>query len=891
MKKLLRKSATNKILIVILIVILFNFIVPNYSHADWGGVLFDPIVDLIAAIGDAVLSALQYFMYDGNVSLNGQNIFSMTVPNLAFSPSYYNLQADPSQVTYKINAKTLDEVSWWTTAWNAIGDFFDWVSFWNGSSSAYDEAVEDSPYGIPLIQYTPDKIFANKIPALDANFITPKTWQGSTTTQTNAMNDRSVTKILHETVASWYVVLRNLAIIILLSVLLYVGIRIVISSTAADKAKYKQMLMDWVVALCLLFFLHYVMSFILTFVETLVDGISSATDPIVVGIYTDENFNTFVQNYETVDINDDGQVTSADKENLIFKTDLTGVCRLLVQSKESSTKLVYLIFYLALVIYTVMFTWTYVKRAITMAFLTLMAPLVAITYPIDKMRDGQAQGFNMWLREFIFNALLQPFHLIIYMIFLGSSMDIAVKNPIYAILFLAFIIPSEKLLRRMFGFDKSETAGSMSTAAGLFGGAAVLKSAGNLVGKLGRGGKGGSNEKSVGKKQIRTKNRVTDPNKPSLTSAFGGSTNGAPSKRLPAGRIPAKTQNTRNGTQQLSQQTQRRQKTLASSNRLRLANKPGQNGERKQYKIKKTGNANNTHDLANNVASTPQTKYKRHPIRGVMRAGGHIVAGTVKTAAKIATPIIGAGIGATVGLAAGIAGDDLEDVLTLGATGTALGATGIPALGQSAIRGATNIVTDKIPGAVRGVRDSYQASAYDPVELALKQQTKELMNDEDYKMQMSQELHSDLGRTPTSRELKSAMKTGAEYYNAGIETKDIPKAMKTEKSIKQDIQEEIKQDIKVEYKSRGMSEEEAEKAANRDADRVASQKAREQSKVVSKMAGKLSETDLRDEKQVNSIKNSIKKQILSKDNGKITDEEADKRADRVIDLIKKQKGV
>ena len=38
-----------------------------------------------------------------------------------------------------------------------------------------------------------------------------------------------------------------------------------------------------------------------------------------------------------------------------------------------------------------------------MAFLTLIAPLVALTYPIDKMNDGQAQAFNRWMKEYIFN--------------------------------------------------------------------------------------------------------------------------------------------------------------------------------------------------------------------------------------------------------------------------------------------------------------------------------------------------------------------------------------------------------------------------------------------------------------------------------------------------------
>ena len=51
----------------------------------------------------------------------------------------------------------------------------------------------------------------------------------------------------------------------LLSVLVYIGIRIVLSSSGADKAKFKQMLKDWLIALCLVFFMQYFMSFVISF--------------------------------------------------------------------------------------------------------------------------------------------------------------------------------------------------------------------------------------------------------------------------------------------------------------------------------------------------------------------------------------------------------------------------------------------------------------------------------------------------------------------------------------------------------------------------------------------------------------------------------------------------
>ena len=80
---------------------------------------------------------------------------------------------------------------------------------------------------------------------------------------------------LRKVVANWYIILRNMSLVALLSILVYVGIRIMISSTAADKSKYKQMLMDWLVAICLLFVLHYIMAFANLTVKKIIDIVDS----------------------------------------------------------------------------------------------------------------------------------------------------------------------------------------------------------------------------------------------------------------------------------------------------------------------------------------------------------------------------------------------------------------------------------------------------------------------------------------------------------------------------------------------------------------------------------------------------------------------------------------
>ena len=54
---------------------------------------------------------------------------------------------------------------------------------------------------------------------------------------------------MSNSVATWYVAVRNLSIIGSAIVLIYVGIRMAISSVAEDKAKYKIMLKSWVIGI------------------------------------------------------------------------------------------------------------------------------------------------------------------------------------------------------------------------------------------------------------------------------------------------------------------------------------------------------------------------------------------------------------------------------------------------------------------------------------------------------------------------------------------------------------------------------------------------------------------------------------------------------------------
>lgn len=318
------------------------------------------------------------------------------------------------------------------------------------------DEIFEGEFDLPMIAYTPYAIFSNTIPVFDINFFSPN-------------YETSSASILQSTVSSWYKTLRNVAIVGLMLVLLYIGIRIVISSVN-DKAKYKERLIDWVVAICLVFLIHYIMVFVVEITEQ-IDLLfaNSSTENILVQLPVDTKIN--------------GEQLEADEETgyPIWACNFVGYSRLLAggyANYDTLTSIEFTVIYIVLVIYTVVFSLMYLKRVLYMAFLTMIAPLVVLTYPIDKIHDNEAQGFNTWLKEYIFNALLQPFHMLIYSILIGSVMDLALDYPVYALVALGFLIPAEKMLRKMFGFEKAQSPSSM--------GALSVAGAGLLMSGLGK---------------------------------------------------------------------------------------------------------------------------------------------------------------------------------------------------------------------------------------------------------------------------------------------------------------------------------------------------------------------------------------------------------------------
>ena len=84
---------------------------------------------------------------------------------------------------------------------------------------------------------------------------------------------KNIVIMIKKTVAEWFYVIRTIALAGMLVVLIAIGIKIAISTLASEKAVYKRMLVDWLVGFIFLFGIEYIILFIISINNMLVDSI------------------------------------------------------------------------------------------------------------------------------------------------------------------------------------------------------------------------------------------------------------------------------------------------------------------------------------------------------------------------------------------------------------------------------------------------------------------------------------------------------------------------------------------------------------------------------------------------------------------------------------------
>lgn len=303
--------------------------------------------------------------------------------------------------------------------------------------------------GVPV---TIKNIIFNEVPITTASFFSGT---GGLLGTGETLGSSPISGIF-DNITQIYYIIRNFSIAALLFVLLYIGIRMTISTVASEEAKYKKMLINWGVSLITIFVLHYIMIITFFFNNKIVAVLNEFANDVSFG----------------------------------SSAALAGLGVIPIVGLDEA------IVFLMCIGIELTFLLMYIKRVITLGFLIVIAPLITITYSIDKVGDGKSQALNAWLKEFIFTVIIQPFHCIIYIVIVQTVLEgvqawsgwgeASVAPAILYVLMLKFLKEAEGIVKKIFNVQSDSMPGASNM------GAMALGLMTSFGGKGKKGGKGGN---------------------------------------------------------------------------------------------------------------------------------------------------------------------------------------------------------------------------------------------------------------------------------------------------------------------------------------------------------------------------------------------------------------
>lgn len=286
-----------------------------------------------------------------------------------------------------------------------------------------------------------EDIIYNRVPFLDVNFLdveldkyknleAEQRKQASDGDKIQVLSKDSIVYSLRANIAKWYIVIRQICIIILLLMLIYLGIRLAIATTAGGKAVYKTMLVSWLTSFILVFGIHYYMMVVIDINEFFVD-----------------TFSKVAQN--AMDESDNGTGSQS-----IYDTIRTRAYSLKLSEGWPAT-----IFYMVLIYFLIRFLFIYIKRYFTVMILALIGPVMATKNCFDVVTTGKSKkAMGKWMMDFAMNVFLQTIHAVLYCIFMVMAFDLSttsIPGFVMALIFLNFIFKAEKIFMNIFKFDGS----------------------------------------------------------------------------------------------------------------------------------------------------------------------------------------------------------------------------------------------------------------------------------------------------------------------------------------------------------------------------------------------------------------------------------------------------
>lgn len=265
-----------------------------------------------------------------------------------------------------------------------------------------------------------EKIVYNQVPILDVDVFNGNVAGGKT------VDSGSLTMIIRNLVATLYMAIRQIAIIGMLVVLIYLGIKLVTSSIGEQKAEYRKKLANWGIAFFIVFGMHYFLIGVMKINETIVDLLRNIGASIA------------------------SQMTGGQY------VDLAMAMRDLTYNADIAQSIVAMIMYMVMVYFLIKFIIIYFKRLFVVTILIILGPFLAIKNAVDRVRFNKSSSMLTWAKEYIFSVGTQTIHALIYTIFISITYKMVALSDtakiavcILAFMFLRFMTMAEKMLRKM----------------------------------------------------------------------------------------------------------------------------------------------------------------------------------------------------------------------------------------------------------------------------------------------------------------------------------------------------------------------------------------------------------------------------------------------------------
>lgn len=443
-----------------------------------------------------------------------------------------------------INLNETGKEGFWEKVAHLLVEILCGITLPAGDSYLY---MISSAIGEPV---TIDKVVFNDVQKLSIDFFDGT--DGEIVIEDSDSGDTStimpIKNILKDTINTWYTYFRNLVLMLYMAILVYLGIKILLASTANKKAMYKNVLTAWVMGIAMLMFFPYVMKYAIKLNDALCQAVhkqgssSANTMGSNVGVsasflqasklYGKDGFIMLMLGSDYADASDKTQQNNFAK-TAVSSGVLKGDAMLNIRFVAANTgNFMLVIVYFILIGELLAILVIYYKRVFMLAFLITIFPIVMATYPFSKIGDIKVNAFGVWFKEFLINVFVQSFHAVTYVVVVTVGIDsyFTDSNWLFMIMCILFLFEGEKIIRGIFGAKSSINSIGDMAAAGMMA-ASIVRGATKFMPTLGDK-KGDKNDNANGKaaadrKAARENPGANTPGAQANASAINSITNGA----------------------------------------------------------------------------------------------------------------------------------------------------------------------------------------------------------------------------------------------------------------------------------------------------------------------------------------------------------------------------